>query len=179
VLCLATLDLDAASPFSKTGDRWIHKSSGIILPPRIALFHRANSQLFDTAGRDVRIRYYLDQLIQGDVYIYPVEPPDRPDLKTEFANQQKAIRDLNKNVKLIVQESVRTNQNGRTVPGLHADYDLQRDLFKHDEKCGSQLFVYRDGAWFVAYRFSYPRERAAVARQHVTEFLGQFHWKER
>jgi hypothetical protein len=175
---LVSTALEAASPFSRAaGGKWVHKFSGVILPLRIAMFQRADTQLFDRAGRDVRIRYYLDQLILGDVYVYPVER-DRPDLKTEFATQQKAIRDLNKKVKLISQENIRTTQNGHVVAGLHANYELQRDLFNRNEKCESQLFVFRDGAWFVAYRFSYPRSRSPVARQHITEFLSQFRWKE-
>ena len=102
-----------------------------------------------------------------------------PDLSGEFRVQQKAIRESNKNVKLVADTTVQTTQNGRTITGRKATYDLVRGLFgEPPHQCGSQLLVYRDGPWFVAHRFSYPSERSAIATKHVADFLDQWHWHE-
>jgi hypothetical protein len=170
----------SAAPFKKiSGDRLLHISAKVIFPAKIGLFSRDITQLYDSTGRDVSVRYVLDHLILSDVYSYPVGPR-RAELTSEFKNQQDGIRQLNKNVKLLSQRRVRTNQNGRAIIGLHADYELQRDLFgQRNRKCGSQLFVFQDGDWFVAYRFSYPREHSEIAHKHIDDFLRQWKWRER
>jgi hypothetical protein len=170
---------NAASPFSKTGDRMVHKASGIVLPARVGLFERSEMKPFDKAGRDVGVGYDLDHLIKGDIYIYPVGAYGK-DLSSEFQIQQKAIQELNKNTKVISRENLQIQQNGGAISGLHASYNLERDLFaERNLKCGSQLYVFRDGSWFVAYRFSYPRDKSSIAAQHIANFMAQWKWKER
>jgi hypothetical protein len=39
------------------------------------------------------------------------------------------------------------------------------------------LFVFRDGHWFIAYRFSYPVDHSTVANKHVGDFLRQWQWR--
>jgi hypothetical protein len=169
----------AASPFKKIeGDRLLHVPSSVVLPAKVALFNRIDTNVYGANGRDVSARYQLDAFIVCDVYIYPVGTY-APDLNGEFHVQQRAIREKNKNVKLVAETTVQTTQNGRTVTGRKATYDLVRGLFgEPPHKCGSQLIVYRDGPWFVAYRFSYPAERSSIATKHIADFLEQWHWRE-
>jgi hypothetical protein len=182
LLCAATAGpASAASPFSKmSGDRLMHKASNIVLPSRVGLFQRLDPKPFDDAGRDVGIGYDLDHLVRGDVYIYPVGTPGYgQDLSSEFQVQQNAIRKLNKDVQLISRENTRINQNGRAISGVHANYNLRRNLFaERNLKCGSQLYIFRDGEWFVAYRFSYPRDKSSITLQHIANFIAQWKWKE-
>jgi hypothetical protein len=170
----------AASPFkSASGNSLLHTQSNVFFSANVGLFERANTRIYDSQGRDVSARYLLDTLIIAEVYVYPVGAYAK-DLSGEFQIQQRAIGQLNKKVKLISQESVHTNQNGRSIAGLHANYELTRHLFSDsDQRSGSQLFVFRDGVWFVAYRFSYPRERPDIANKHIGDFLRQWHWRER
>lgn len=179
VLLLAiSVSAAGATPLRRTsGDQLVHKFSGVVLPPRVGLFTRGDQQLFDPAGRDVRVRYILDHLLWGDVYVYPVGP-QHPDLNAEFTIQLNAIQRLNRNVKVLSRETVHTNQNGRVITGLHANCELQRELFgERNRKCGSQFYVFRDGPWFVAYRFSYPKEKTAIALKHISDFLALWNWK--
>ena len=168
-----------ASPFSKkSGDLLVHNASNIVLPGRVGLFVRSDIKPFDKAGRDVGIGYDLDHLIRGDVYIYPVGAYGK-DLTSEFQIQQNAVRKLNQNVQLLSRENTHLDQNGRVISGVHANYNLQRNLFaERNLKCGSQLYIFRDGSWFVAYRFSYPRDKSSVALQHIGNFMEQWKWKE-
>jgi hypothetical protein len=100
-------------------------------------------------------------------------------LSSEFQVQDRDINRFNRNVKLISRESVQLNQGVRAVTGIHAGYDLQRDLFAERVlKCGSQLYIFRDGAWFVSYRFSYPRDKSAVALKHISNFLASWQWRQ-
>ena len=172
-----------AAAFKKiSGNRLLHVPSNVIFPVKVALFNRAETELYDSTGRDVSVRYLLDELILADVYAYPSGGP-RGDLKQEFARQQSDIRRLNKNVRVVSDASVQTTQGGRSLVGRRATYDLVRTkgLFGNarEVKCGSQLIIFQDGAWFIAYRFSYPRERSEIANKHVTDFLNQWHWRER
>jgi hypothetical protein len=170
----------AASPFKKiSGGRFLHVPSEVSFPAKVGLFNRANTRLYDSTGRDISVRYILDAFILGDVYVYPSGGP-RGDLNQEFATQQNAIRHLYKNVKLLSQTSARVKQSGRNISGRKATYQLVRGLFSEPpHNCGSELVVFQDGPWFVAYRFSYPRERSAIASKHVADFLDRWQWRER
>ena len=178
-LLLAVHQAGAASPFKKLGGNRIrHVPSNILFPGKIGLFNRIDTNVFGSEGRDVSVRYQLDTFIVGDVYVYPVGTY-ASDLKGEFKVQQEAIREKNKNVKLVADATTQTTQNGRTISGRKATYDLVRSLFgEPPHKCGSVLIVFRDGPWFVAYRFSYPAERSAIATKHVADFLEQWHWRD-
>lgn len=180
VLLVALLSpADAASPFKKlSGNRLVHVPSNIVFPPKIGLFNRIDTHVFGSGGRDVSARYQLDAFIVGDVYVYPVGTY-APDLNGEFRVQQNAIREKNKNVKLVAETTIQSSQSDRTVTGRKATYDLVRGLFgEPPHQCGSQLIVFRDGPWFVAYRFSYPSERSAIATKHVADFREQWQWRE-
>src|SRR2546423_5336456 len=170
---------NAASPFKKSeGHRLLHVPSNIVFPAKLGLFDRLDTHVYGSGGRDVSVRYQLDTFILGDVYVYPVGIY-AADLNGEFRVQQKAIRQKNKNAKLAADTTIQINQNERTVTGRKATYDLVRGLFgEPPHQCGSQLLVFRDGPWFVAYRFSYPGERSAIARKHIGDFLEQWHWRE-
>jgi len=178
ILFISVISLQAASPFKKTsGDGLLHTPSNVLLPQKVGLFQRADTHIYGSQGRDVSARYLLDRLVITEAYIYPVGTYGR-DLSSEFKIQQTAIQQINKNTKLISQDSVHVNQNGRPVPGLHADYKLTRNLFSdRNEQCGSQLFVFRDGPWFIAYRFSYPIDHSTIANKHIGDFLRQWHWR--
>jgi hypothetical protein len=169
----------AASPFkSVPGNGLLHTPSNVFFPASVALFERAGTHIYGSGGRDVSVRYLLDSMIIGDVYVYPVGTYGK-DLSSEFQNQQRSIGQMNKKVKLLSQDSLRTNQSRRSIAGLHANYELTRHLFtSNDQRCGSQLYVFRDGPWFVAYRFSYPRDKSSVALNHVASFLAQWRWKQ-
>jgi hypothetical protein len=178
---IGVIAIQGASPFKKTsGNGLLHTPSNVFFPRNVGLFERADSytHIYGSQGRDVSIRYLLDRLIICEVYAYPVGTYGS-DLKSEFKIQQAAIQQINKNVRLMSQVSTHVSQNGRSIPGLHAKYQLTRSLFSgRDERCGSQLFVFRDSAWFVAYRFSHPVERADVVNNHIGDFLRQWHWKQ-
>jgi hypothetical protein len=180
VLLIALLSsAEAASPFKKlSGNRLVHVPSNISFPAKIGLFNRIDTHVFGSGGRDISARYQLDAFIVGDVYVYPVGTY-APDLNGEFRVQQNAIREKNKNVKLVAETTIQISQNDRTVTGRKATYDLVRGLFgERPHQCGSQLIVFRDGPWFVAYRFSYPAERSAIAIKHVADFREQWQWRE-
>src|SRR5437588_1807608 len=173
VLLAALLNpVEAASPFKKSsGNRLLHVPSNIIFPSKIGLFNRIDTHVYGSGGRDVSARYQLDAFIVGDVYVYPVGTY-APDLNGEFRVQQNAIRAENSNVKLVAETTIQGSQSDRAVTGRKAIYDLVRGLFgESPHKCGSQLIVFRDGPWFIAYRFSYPSERSAIAVKHVADFL--------
>ncbi|MGE5207764.1 MAG: hypothetical protein ACM3KL_00385 [Alphaproteobacteria bacterium] len=169
-----------ASPFKTlSGNRLLHTPSNIVFPGKVGLFERADSynQIYGSQGRDVSVRYLLDSLIICEAYVYPVGTYGG-DLTSEFKIQQDAIQQMNKKARRMSQKKVHVIQNGRSVSGLYATYQLTRHLFTgRDERCGSQLFVFRDGPWFVAYRFSYPVERSDIANKHVGDFLHQWQWR--
>jgi hypothetical protein len=179
LLAVAGLSAVAASPFKKTeGNRLLHTPSGVLFPEKIGLFNRIDTKVYGSNGRDVGARYQLDTFIVGDVYVYPVGTYAQ-DLSGEFQVQQRAIREENKNVRLVAETTLQTTQNGRTITGRKATYDLARGLFgEPPHKCGSQLIIFRDGRWFVAYRFSYPSERSSIAAKHIADFLDKWNWQE-
>jgi hypothetical protein len=179
-LALSVSGAGAASAFKKArGNALLHTPSNVLFPPGIGLFNRAHTNIYGSDGRDVSVRYFLDALVLGDVYVYPVGTYGS-DLSGEFRVQQVAIGQKNKNVKLAAETNIQTIQNGRTIKGRKAVYELVRGLFGElPHKCGSQLIVFRDGPWFVAYRFSYPLERSEIASKHVADFLARWQWRER
>ncbi len=171
--------LGAVSPFSKTsGDRLMHKASNIILPARVAMFQRESTKIYGSGGRDAGAEYDLDALIRGDVYIYPVGTYGK-DFNAEVRVQQDAIGKFNKNVKLISQTNFQLRQGGKPITGLLVEYQLTRPLFNSpSRRCESQFYLFQTGTWFVAYRFSYPVEKSDVAKQHISNFLNRWRWRE-
>lgn len=179
ILLIGVISVQAASAFKKTsGNGLLHTPSSVLFPRNVGLFQRVDSytRIYGSEGRDVSVRYLLDRLIISETYVYPVGTYGS-DLNSEFKIQQVAIQQINKKPRLVSQDSVHLNQSGRSIPSLRANYQLTRQLFSgRDERCGSQVFVFRDGSWFIAYRFSYPIEHSTIASKHVGDFLHQWHW---
>ncbi len=169
----------AADVFAKVGSDIVHRPSGVVFPGAIGSFRRGSPNVYDRTGRDISMRYALGRSILADAYSYPVTNKTG-DLNAEFRNQQIAINQLNRKVRLLVQENTQTNQNGRVIHGKHATSNLERDLMGRAKvQAESQLFVFRDGPWYVACRFSYPRSQAASLRLEVHNFVAHWVWKPR
>ena len=180
VLCGLASGATAASPFSKTsGNSLLHKPSKIILPTRVAMFQMEGTKIYSSGGRDAGAEYDVDSLIRGDVYIYPVGTYGK-DFNGEVRVQENAIRQINKNAKLISKTNLQLSQGGKSIAGLCEEYQLTRPLFNSaSRRCGSQFYLFRDGNWFVAYRFSYPIEKTNIANEHINNFLKQWQWRAR
>ena len=167
----------AASPFKKVSGGFLHVSSGVIFPSRVGAFRFEKTKLYGSAGRDVGAEYNVEPVIRGDVYVYPIGTYGK-DLNAEVRVQQNAITKLNKAVKLISQSRSQLNQGGRNITGVSVQYELTRPLYRSSaRRCGSQLYVFRDGPWLVAYRFSYPIEQSGVANKQIADFLRLWQWR--
>jgi len=81
-------------------------------------------------------------------------------------------------VKLVSQSRFQVNQGGRNVSGTLVQYELTRSLFgEKSHRCGSQLYLFRDGPWLIQGRFSYPIERSATANKQIADFLRLWQWR--
>lgn len=169
----------AAPPFRKVSGGVLHASSGVIFPSRVGAFRFEGTKVYGSAGRDVGAEYNVKPVIRGDVYVYPLGTYGK-DFNSELRVQQNAINRLNKAVKLVSQSRLQVNQAGRGVSGLRVQYELTRTLFRTKEKprrCGSQLYLFRDGRWLVACRFSYPIEQTGPANKQIADFLRFWQWR--
>ena len=167
----------AAPPFKKVSGGVLHFFSGVIFPARVGAFRFEKTKLYGSAGRDVGAEYDLEPVIRGDVYVYPFGTYGK-DLNAEVRVQQNAITKLNKAVKLISQSRSQLNQGGRNITGVGVHYELTRPLYGSSaRRCGSELYVFRDGPWLVAYRFSYPIEQSGVATKQIADFLRLWQWR--
>jgi hypothetical protein len=167
----------AASPFKKISGGLLHVSSGVIFPSRIGAFRFETTKLYGSAGRDVGAEYDVEPVIRGDVYVYTMGTYGK-DFNAEVRVQQDAINKLNKAVKLVSQSPSQLNQTGRNLTGVRVQYELTRSIFRsNSRRCGSQLYVFRDGPWLVAYRFSYPIEQTAAANKQIADFLRLWQWR--
>jgi len=116
-------------------------------------------------------------VIRGDVYIYPMGTYGK-DFNAEVRVQQNAINQVNKAVKLVSQSRVQVSQAGRNVSGVRVQYELTRALVDNKmRRCGSQLYLFRDGPWLIQYRFSYPIEQSGRATQQIADFLRLWQWR--
>ena len=167
----------AASPFKKVRSGVLHVSSGVIFPSRVGAFRFEKTKLYGSAGRDVGAEYNVGSTIRGDVYVYPLGTYGK-DFNAELRVQQNAINQLNKAVKLVSQSRLQLNQAGRNITGARVQYELTRPLFRNNSRrCGSQIYLFRDGPWLVAYRFSYPIEQSAAANKQIADFLRLWQWR--
>ena len=169
-----------AGSFEKTRDGGLrHKPSGVEFPARVGVFRFEGTKFYGSAGRDVGAEYDFESLVRGDVYVYPLGTYGK-DFDAEVRVQQNAITKVNKAVKLVSQSRCQLNQTGRNITGVRVQYDLTRAIFRSKaRRCGSQLYVFRDGPWLVAYRFSYPIEKAGEATKRITDFLRLWQWRVR
>src|SRR6266478_4236080 len=132
----------AASPFTKVSGGVLHVSSGVLFPSRVGAFRFEHTKVYGSAGRDVGAEYDVVPVIRGDVYVYPLGTYGK-DFNAELRVQQNAINQMNK--------------AGRSLSGARVQYELTRPFHRNNaQRCGSQLYLFRDGPWLVAYRFSYP-----------------------
>jgi hypothetical protein len=156
-----------------------HNPSGVFFPARVGVFRFEGTKFYGSAGRDVGAEYDFEPLVRGDVYVYPLGTYGK-DFNAEVRVQQNAISKINKAVKLVSASRCQLNQTGRNIPGVRVQYDLTRSIFRGKaRRCGSQLYVFRDGPWLVAYRFSYPIEQADAAAKPIADFLRLWQWRVR
>jgi hypothetical protein len=167
----------AASPFKKIKGGLLHVSSGVILPQRVGPFRFEGTKFYGSGGRDVGAEYDVAPTIRGDVYVYPLGTYGK-DFNAEVRVQQNAISKSYKGVKLVSQGRFSLTQAGRSLAGIRVQYELTRALFSRKSvRCGSQLYIVRDGPWLVAYRFSYPIEQTAGASKQIADFLRLWQWR--
>jgi len=167
----------AASPFKKVSGGVLHVPSSVIFPSRVGTFRFEGTKLYGSAGRDVGAEYDVEPVIRGDVYVYPVGTYAR-DFNAEVRVQQNAINKMNKAVKLVSQSGFQLNQMGHSITGVRVQYELTRPLYRNNaRRCGSQLYVFGDGPWLVAYRFSYPIEQTGAANKQIADFLRLWQWR--
>ena len=167
----------AASPFKKVGAGTVHVPSGVIFPPRLGAFRFVTTKVYGSAGRDAGAGYNVGSSIRGDVYIFPMRTNGK-DFNAELRVQQNAIRQINQAVKLISQAPFQLNQGGRTISGMRVQYELTRSLWGgKPQRCGSQLYLFRDGPWLIQGRFSYPIEQGGRADKQIADFLRLWQWR--
>jgi hypothetical protein len=167
----------AASPFKKVPGGTLHVASGIIFPSRVGAFQLETTKVYGSGGRDAGAQYDVVPVIRGDVYIYPMGTYGK-DFDAEVRVQQNAINQVNKGVKFVSQSRMQVSQAGRNLSGVRVQYELTRSLVdKKMRRCGSQLYLFRDGPWLVQYRFSYPIEQSGRANQQIADFLRLWQWR--
>jgi hypothetical protein len=167
----------AASTFKKVSGGTLHVPSGIIFPSRVGAFQFGTTKIYGSGGRDAGAAYNVGSTIRGDVYVFPVGTNGK-DFNAELRVQQSAINQLNKAVKLVSQGPYRLNQGGGTINGMRVQYELTRPLFGGKAlRCGSQLYLFRDGPWLIQGRFSYPIEQSGTANKQVADFLRLWEWR--
>lgn len=167
----------AASPFKKVSAGTLHVPSGVIFPPRVGAFRFVTTKLYGSAGRDAGAGYNAGSIVRGDVYVYPVGTYGK-DFSAELRVQQNAIKQINQAVKLVSQSRFQLNQGGRAISGMFVQYELTRSLWGGKaQRCGSQLYLFRDGPWLIQGRFSFPIEQSATAGKYITDFLRTWQWR--
>jgi hypothetical protein len=167
----------AASPFKKVTGGTLHIPSGVILPARVGAFQFVQTKLYGSAGRDAGAGYNVGSTVRGDVYFFPLGTYGR-DFEAELRIQQNAIKQVNQAVKQVSQARFQLNQSGRTINGVRVQYELTRVLFTGKaRRCGSQLYLFRDGPWLFQYRFSYPIEQSAFANKQIADFMRLWQWR--
>jgi hypothetical protein len=167
----------AASTFKRVSGGTLHVPSGVIFPGRVGAFQFVTTKVYGSGGRDAGAGYNMGSTIRADVYVYPLGTYGK-DFNAELRVQQNAITKLNQAVKLISQSRFALNQGGRTVSGTRVQYELTRSLWgEKPRRCGSQLYLFRDGAWLVQGRFSYPIEHGGTADKQIGDFLRLWQWR--
>ncbi|HEX4630571.1 MAG TPA: hypothetical protein VH188_06360 [Chthoniobacterales bacterium] len=167
----------AASPFKKVSSGILHVPSGVIFPPRVGAFRFITTKLYGSAGRDAGAGYNVGSAIRGDVYVYPLGTYAK-DFNGELRVQQSAIKQANQAVKIVSQGRFQMNQGGRAISGMLVQYELTRSLWgEKSHRCGSQLYLFRDGPWLIQGRFSYPIEHGGTAEKQIGEFFRLWQWQ--
>ncbi|HVF73073.1 MAG TPA: hypothetical protein VM940_15835 [Chthoniobacterales bacterium] len=173
----AATTASAASPFRKIRGGTVHVPSSVIFPARVGVFQFSRPQVYGSGGRDAGAEYHFGRNIRCNVYIYPLGTYGK-DFNAELRVQQNAINQMNKSVNLVSAGRFQLNQGGRSITGTRAQYELTRVLYqKKAQRCGSQLYLFRDGPWLVQYRFSYPIEQSAAASRQIADFLRLWQWR--
>jgi hypothetical protein len=176
-ILLSARTASAASPFKNVSGGVLHVSSGVVFPSRVGAFHFVETKVYGSGGRDAGAEYNVGTVIRGDVYVYPVGTYGK-DFNAELRVQQNAINKMNKAVKQVSQSRFELSQASRSLTGVRVQYELTRPWYRNTtRRCGSQLYLFRDGPWLVAYRFSYPTEQSGAANKPIADFLRLWQWR--
>jgi len=162
-----------ATPFENLRHGRIrHTFSGFVFPKQIGVFHREQMHQYNQAGSDVSAGYNAGVLIAATVYVYPAPSQQSAEvLSREFASKRAEVLHGHQGVAVLSDSPVTVSQGGAKYSGKR-EYFAYRDIFAHTpQNLKSQLLVFHDGAVFVEYRFTYPRDHADQAEQEIERFV--------
>jgi hypothetical protein len=172
-----TVSLEEPVPIAMEGVHR-HVPSGAEFPEAVGPFHRGDATRYDVDGLDVSVGYNLAEpgrVVVATVYVYP-EPEIssflgrkdyvadvRARLESEnFLGARAAVLRKNEDSRLVSDESTTlVDPASPRVPprrGRRAVFELHGALGIPGLPAESLLyqFPWRDGAWIVEYRFTYP-----------------------
>jgi hypothetical protein len=168
-----------SAPFETMPDESVrHTISGFIFPKSIGVFGREKTTQYNEAGSDVSAGYNAGILAAATVYVYPApEGGGAKVLAGEYASKQREVLHGHQGAVLVSERPMTISQGDRKLTGQRAYFSF-RDLFaRTPQDLKSQLLVFRDGALFIEYRFTYPSDHAAQAEPEIEDFIQTWSWR--
>lgn len=142
-------------------------------PAAVGPFRRAQVHNFTREGLD-RSASYVSTTGLMSAYVYPVRPPYAPTLPAHFAQIDKDIHTLWKDVRVVSKNSTSVTRNGRTYPGMEETLTA-RDATRNSEVV-SRAALFSLGDRYLAFRFTAPKQAGFEAAAQMRLFLDRFPW---
>lgn len=157
-----------------------HEPSGVVLPVEAGRLRRSEVRSYDADGHDVGVSYNLPSMIEpitATVYIYPVSskaPSEGTSSLAELFERGKwEIAMLHSTARLVTQQDVSFQQDGRSHPGRMAVFDYKGQFRDTQEEARTHLYVFGpiDDAWVIKYRITHPAD--VDTSERIDEFIHQ------
>ena len=164
-----------------------HGGSGMIFPPAVGSFQRAEVRKYDPAGFNLSVAYNLLRLgpaVALTVYNYPAVSQAKEPVKacaaaalTPFLAQIKNdIVKVHQGAVPIVEEEVAGPNAAISCPGLHSVMRYVASISYGPQTFLTETYLFVWGPWFIKYRFTYLEEWKTTVSKEIDEFMRLLAW---
>jgi hypothetical protein len=177
---IALVSSSRSAPFETLADARIrHVMSGFVFPMQVGVFQRGQTHEYNQAGSDVSVGYNTVPVpIVATVYVYPAPNQDSADVLTsEYAAKRAEVLHMHQTAAILSESPAAIFQAAKKYVGKQG-YFSYRDVFAGTpQNLKSQLLVFRDGPFFIEYRFTYARDQAEQAEKEIEHFIRGWSWR--
>src|SRR5262249_31678062 len=136
---------------------YVHEPSGFRFPKGLKSYLRDTVHLNDREGQSVTVAYHLMQLANVSITVYPV-PPEAPDntLQGQFQKCTKEVLHHTSGAKELSSGPTRLPVSDVDKDAQHAVYGYEAAHLGRRQPMRTDLYLVKDGKWFVKYQAAYP-----------------------
>ena len=153
-------------------------------PAQVGRFQRVGVLSYPPSERDFSVAYNITDPrfpVSSTIYIFAAEeirPASSRSLETHFSDTIGTIVYFHRDAELLDNGPARLRQGGVPVEGLRAVLAYEETFAGSRRRLGSELYLFRRGAYFVKFRHSYPLENRQSVQPELIRLMEALDWSD-